>query len=386
MNATSGPLHDTARCRTAVLVLGPHRSGTSALTRGLVCAGIDLGRDVLAANADNPKGFFENARLVEFNDRLLKHLGLCWDSFGHSDLAGRLADLPPDWRNEAATLIRSQFGPDSDIAVKDPRLCLLAPFWDGVLDEAGYRRQYVLVIRHPVECAESQRRRHVADPRFHFVGGSITEGVLLWASYMEAALRFLADRPFLCASHAALIDDPSTSLGALLTQLGFCAPAAELQEFIHGFIDPALYHHRADAATTDRADGFSPYVQVYQDLLAPRPDAAALGRRLERLIASDAALLGTTQRCYVRARHAAVEAGLELLEAKRIIAFQEHMLAENQRKIEEHQNQLDEAKRQFAAERRKSEELAVALAACEDRRRVTGPAPRPAKHHPEGRR
>ena len=49
-----------------VLVLGMHRSGTSALARGLRVLGIALGDDLLPAHPCNPKGFFEDAGLYAF--------------------------------------------------------------------------------------------------------------------------------------------------------------------------------------------------------------------------------------------------------------------------------------------------------------------------------
>ena len=47
-----------------VVVLGMHRSGTSALTKALELFGIDLGTDLLPPQDDNPKGFFEDRGLV----------------------------------------------------------------------------------------------------------------------------------------------------------------------------------------------------------------------------------------------------------------------------------------------------------------------------------
>ena len=64
-----------------VLVLGMHRSGTSALTRVLNLLGLDAGRDVLmGASESNPTGHWEVERLTSFNDRLLDELGGRWNA------------------------------------------------------------------------------------------------------------------------------------------------------------------------------------------------------------------------------------------------------------------------------------------------------------------
>ena len=62
-----------------VVVLGMHRSGTSAITRGLQVIGVDLGANLMPpANHINEKGFFEDCDIVNINISLLNHLCLDW--------------------------------------------------------------------------------------------------------------------------------------------------------------------------------------------------------------------------------------------------------------------------------------------------------------------
>lgn len=63
-----------------VVVLGMHRSGTSALTRALVAIGAGVGDNLLPAGHDNPKGFWEDKDFVTLNDRLLAVLDASYDS------------------------------------------------------------------------------------------------------------------------------------------------------------------------------------------------------------------------------------------------------------------------------------------------------------------
>ena len=67
---------------TPIVVLGMHRSGTSALTGMLHSLGIHLGpeEDLKSPQKDNPQGFWENNTLVEFNDRLLNRANSSWSS------------------------------------------------------------------------------------------------------------------------------------------------------------------------------------------------------------------------------------------------------------------------------------------------------------------
>ena len=71
-----------SRSQRVIVVLGMHRSGTSVLSRGVQCLGVDLGDNLKTApNPANPKGYWEDKDMVSINEELLSQLGLRWDSF-----------------------------------------------------------------------------------------------------------------------------------------------------------------------------------------------------------------------------------------------------------------------------------------------------------------
>ena len=57
--------------KRAVLVLGMHRSGTSAVSRFVNMLGFDLGEHLMAPRKDNPKGFWENEEIIHHNEELM---------------------------------------------------------------------------------------------------------------------------------------------------------------------------------------------------------------------------------------------------------------------------------------------------------------------------
>src|SRR3546814_15155293 len=64
---------------TCVLVLGMHRSGTSALTRVLNLLGVALGRQLMqAAAGNNETGFWEHQDAVDAHEALLAAFGMRW--------------------------------------------------------------------------------------------------------------------------------------------------------------------------------------------------------------------------------------------------------------------------------------------------------------------
>ena len=57
--------------RRVILILGMHRSGTSALTRVLNLAGMHLATGLSDPNNFNDTGYWESLEIQKLNDRLL---------------------------------------------------------------------------------------------------------------------------------------------------------------------------------------------------------------------------------------------------------------------------------------------------------------------------
>ena len=63
-----------------IVVLGMHRSGTSAVIKALSCMGVSLGDNFMPAGIDNPKGFFEDKAINQLNIEMLEAIGQHWFS------------------------------------------------------------------------------------------------------------------------------------------------------------------------------------------------------------------------------------------------------------------------------------------------------------------
>src|SRR5215471_2250594 len=96
--------------RYLLVILGMHRSGTSALTGALAKSGAAPGAHLMPPTNDNPEGYWECLPVVRLNDEILKRLGSRWDS---------VVALPGDWlaqagveslRQEAADIVAAEFG------------------------------------------------------------------------------------------------------------------------------------------------------------------------------------------------------------------------------------------------------------------------------------
>ena len=194
-----------------VVVVGMHRSGTSVLTGVLGGLGLTLPRpdDRWEPLPSNPE-HFESRSMVTFDDDLLAELGGSWDGPPH---------LAPGWEehpellafDDHARAVAGEAYPGSGPAVwKDPRSCLLLPYWRRLLPQPLLA---VLMWRDPREVARSLRQRD---------GFSLALGAALWEHYNRAALHALEGVQVFVMSYDELLGDPvglCRSLGDWLDSL-----------------------------------------------------------------------------------------------------------------------------------------------------------------------
>lgn len=161
--------------RDAFVVLGMHRSGTSALAGTLAKLGARPPLTMGAAAADNPRGFWEPRPIAELDDEILAAAGSRWDDWrGLDPVWFDTPDVAPLHRR-ARDLLIGEYGAAERFVLKDPRMCRLVRFWSRVLAEAGVAPRYVLPVRMPLEVARSLAKRN---------GFTIGHGLRLWLRHV----------------------------------------------------------------------------------------------------------------------------------------------------------------------------------------------------------
>lgn len=219
-----------------ILVLGMHRSGTSAIARilGLMGAYIGESGDLLPGHPeDNPTGYWERADINAINDRFLDAKGYAWDRVAGFDAHDPSTDASRDLAERLRQIIDKLDAGDTPWLVKDPRLCLLLPQWRALLNDAPV---CVVVVRDPREIAASMR----AGPRGTFTSHYV---VALWEKYLRTLLTDLRGQRALFVSYAGMLADPQAQCARMLRGLGelgveglHSAPRDEL----NAFLDPQL--------------------------------------------------------------------------------------------------------------------------------------------------
>ena len=120
-----------------IVILGMHRSGTSAVTGMLEEQGIDLGPVRRKSNPHQPRGNRENPKVFKLDERVLEYNDGSW----HSPPTGRVkfTDRHLARRNRVLASYESE-----PFAIKDPRMLLLLDFWRDLLERP------IGVIRNPL--------------------------------------------------------------------------------------------------------------------------------------------------------------------------------------------------------------------------------------------
>ncbi|MBO0662138.1 hypothetical protein LQ948_04845 [Jiella sp. MQZ9-1] len=146
--------------RICVLILGMHRSGTSALSGVLHHLGCDLAAHRLDANSSNGAGFFDSSVIRQFNEEILASAGSSWDEFQAFSPEWRASAHGQDFLDRAVDLLGREFGQSRLFVIKDPRICRFAPFWIDALGRIGCEIRPILMIRSPLDVGHSMRQRH----------------------------------------------------------------------------------------------------------------------------------------------------------------------------------------------------------------------------------
>lgn len=221
--------------RDCVVVIGMHRSGTSAMARSMSLLGAHLPRHLIAADPGNPAGHWEPEPLVRLHDRLMSEVGSRWDDWRALNLEPDLVDR---YTVEATTLLADEFPADGIAVIKDPRISRFVDAFTRALDAADFCPRWIVMHRHPLEVAESLAKRNTMAPG---------AAQLIWLRHQLDAERATRGRERTFVSYDALLRDWRAVLDSTTRSLDLRLPvpvddvAAELDAFLSG----EHRHHRA---------------------------------------------------------------------------------------------------------------------------------------------
>lgn len=211
-----------------ICVLGMHRSGSSLLAQILHRNGIAIGKNLVRKSSYNPDGHFEDRFILHINKKILIHFEGTWDRPPHlpegwleDPFVQRLLEQARDYHRE----VTSQY---DRFLFKDPRTCLLLPFWQAAFGDM----LYVVILRHPDSVVRSiltRNREWMKPSRFlwrrlrnayHMWQGARErlapinrdQARRLWTLYNDCIVRYTKDQPIVVLTFERLLADPGATV------------------------------------------------------------------------------------------------------------------------------------------------------------------------------
>ncbi len=222
--------------RTCILVLGMHRSGTSAITRVLNFMGAALPQNILGANEGNETGHWEPENLLELHDELLSELDSSWDDWQAIDLNKLSDDRYLNYKKRLQTLIKQEYKDAKLFVLKDPRICLLLPFYSELLEEINVEIKIVAQFRNPLDVMDSLQTR---DEMLS------SDAALLWLQYVLCSEKSSRNFKRVFVKYDDVLNDWRTCHGVIVSSLDvdWLYTLEEIEDQVDQFISPKHCHH-----------------------------------------------------------------------------------------------------------------------------------------------
>lgn len=265
--------------RVCIVVLGMHRSGTSALTRVVSLAGAKLPANLNAAGGGNDLGYWESDPLISYNNALLAEFGSSWSDWRKLDFSHVSIRRRTEIKQEIAEIVAAEFGDAPLIAIKEPRTCRFAPLFLEALMDAGFDCRCVLPLRSPLEVARSLERRD---------GMARGKAALLWLRHVIDAENASRDLPRAFVSFDRLMVNWRAAFAQITKQLRVAWPyeEEEISNQVEAFLSPDERHHKTTAEQVlldPMLRGWVADVHAALQVLESNPSSASALSELDRV-------------------------------------------------------------------------------------------------------
>jgi hypothetical protein len=358
--------------RVCVLVLGMHRSGTSALTRVMSLLGAALPKHIVPPHSSNETGHWEPELLMRLNEQLLAEVDFQPELLTrlNEELLAEAGATHLDWRaislqtlaperlrhfeTEVSRILEEEFGAAPLIVLKDPRICRFVPLYIVVLDALGYEIKFIHMNRNPLEVGASLEKRNRITTQF---------ANLIWMRHVLDAEAASRGRPRVFVSYEALLEDWRSTINKV--KFGIALDLSidpEKAASIDSFLNPKRRHHAVSRSALQEDQSVAQWLKdAYTAMIALEANENAPNaiEQLDRVRVefNDAALhVGEAIRAEMTTRANRVVTGLEARFSAEIIA-KDHELREKDYELRIKHHELREKDRVIAAHQARVEEL-----------------------------
>jgi hypothetical protein len=246
--------------RQALIVLGMHRSGTSAVSGVLAKIGVQAPKSLMPPTPANPRGYWESVALMGFHDRILESAGTDWSDWGKFNESWIDSSEAEDFQRDLSTLLDEEYGNSRLFLVKDPRMCRLLPFWIRALRNLDIAPKAVIAVRHPDEVSLSLAARD------HF---GKNQSRLIWLRNMLDVEFSSRGIPRVFIRYSDLLRDWRSPIHKIASQLDIKWPrwSGSVEADIEAYLSPELRHYVSpETASSPSTDAAAWVAESYRSL------------------------------------------------------------------------------------------------------------------------
>ncbi|MFZ4414006.1 MAG: glycoside hydrolase family 99-like domain-containing protein, partial [Bacteroidales bacterium] len=217
-----------------IVILGMHRSGTSAITRGLQVMGVQLGDRLMpAVKNENDKGFWEDIDIYALNNEILECINREWHSL--SLITQNEIELinQKDYFNSAVKLLKQKTDDFAVFGLKNPSLTVLLPFWKKVFEFLNFDVSYILAIRNPLSVVKSLEKRN---------GFELEKSYFLWITHVINGLSGTNSDNRIVVDYDNLMQNPENEIKRIADVFSLEINSNELEFYKTEFLENNLRH------------------------------------------------------------------------------------------------------------------------------------------------
>lgn len=262
--------------KTAILILGMHRSGTSSVSGTLTRLGVRAPNTLMSGMPDNVRGHYESTLIASFNDEALACAGSVWNDWRKFDESRIEPSQLEALGEKAVALLKSEFDLAPLIVLKDPRNSRMGPFWARALRKLNYGLRCIIALRSPIEVAASLEKRNGFAPEI---------SSLIWLRHMLDAEAFSRPLPRAIVFWPLFLRDWRAEIEKIGRRLGVAWPnlSAQTEAEIDAYLSDTLRHHVAPDADLSAHSKIAGWVEAAYDcfkVLASEPYSETAARTL----------------------------------------------------------------------------------------------------------
>ncbi len=228
--------------KRCIIILGMHRSGTSAVSGALSHFGVNFGNNLYEPDSDNSRGYYENRAITGFQNLALLEAGYSWsDPIGEQTIGTEFGSSLV--QENLTNIFNSEFVDMELCGFKDPRTSYFIEAWLKIFESLNIEPYFIICFRSPHSVISSLQHRNEISP---------LHAELLWLLEYVRVIPKVINNKHIVVNYDDFIREPIREIKKINSILGLDIKyddAALAQ--VDSFVDKKLNHGEGNTEIRD---------------------------------------------------------------------------------------------------------------------------------------